>query len=158
MFVHDVSICYTARDREFANLIFLMLDQQGLSVFLASLANDIGEGGAAVISANLRASRWAILLAGEEACERLNIWHNEGVAFLHGVKIVSVVWGGDAFALPAWIDREYVLNLSDDSVSQMQNRVAQMADALGADRSDGALIFGTMLTAFVSRSIERGAT
>lgn len=158
MYVHDVAISYTQRDQELANLVFDILSRLGLSVFTVRIERNLSERGAELVRANLKASRWVLLLASEHACKFFGAHFKSVSPALDGVELISIIWDVEVSALPSWIDREFVLDIQGVTVAQFQRRVAELARKLGANQSDAVLIFSAVLMGLMCRSVGDDAT
>jgi TIR domain len=140
----DVFISHAAIDQPLAAFLHRHLSAEGVSVYLASLANKPGELWMPAIMSNLQASQWVICLASRAACASPWVMQEMGAAIGTRKKLVPVVWDQSPAELPAWMRQYQAVELGRDNRTA-RAAIAKIAESIKADKQRGLLILGMLV-------------
>ena len=143
--VPDCFISYSSKDQLLASFIHSELTRQNLSAFMASVSLKPGEDWSVAIKANLKASSWVILLATRAACQSAFVLQETGMAMATDKRLIPITWDIDPSELPGWVDRRQALNLKGATLQQIQARIAELANMIRADKTQGDIIAGVVV-------------
>lgn len=138
----DVFISHAQSDLPLAEYQHRHLSQEGLSVYLASVAMRPGKRWQQSILDNLRSLTWVICLASKAACESPWVMQEMGVAVGTNMKLVPIVWDVTPNSLPGWMQQYQAVNLGGASQEEAKAEIVRIFDAIKSDKQKGLAILG----------------
>lgn len=141
----DCFIGYSSTDEELARFVEVHLRAQGLDVFLASVSLQPGQRWSEAIWSSLKASPWVVFLASRSACQSAYVQQELGAALASEKRIIPIVWDLPPSELPGWIKERQALDLRGGSWNDLARAVRDIADAIMADKRNGALLAGAVV-------------
>jgi hypothetical protein len=140
----DCFISYSSTDEELARFVELHLRAQGLNVFLASVSLQPGQRWSEQIWANLGASPWVVFLASKAACQSAYVQQELGAALAFEKRVIPIVWDLAPSELPGWIRERQAIDLRGGTWDDLALAVQGLANAIMADKRNGALLVGAI--------------
>src|SRR5579859_6398198 len=141
----DCFISYSSVDDQLARFVADQLAARHVGVFVASVSLQPGEKWSEAIWSNLKASQWVVFLASRTACRSAYAQQELGAAMGTGKKIIPIVWDMPPQELPGWLNQRQALDLRGRTWEDVASRIGTIAEAIKADKLQGALIAGAIL-------------
>ncbi len=141
----DCFISYSSTDEQLARFVANHLIAQQLNVFLASVSLQPGDKWSEAIWSNLRNSPWVVFLVSRAACFSPYVQQELGAALAAEKKIIPIVWDMSPQELPGWLNQRQALDLRGRTWDDLALQARRIADAIKADKLQGALLAGAML-------------
>ena len=142
----DIFISHATEDAPFAEFLARHLQQEGLSVYLASASIPVGDKWMPHIVENLRHSKWVLCLASRAACASPWVMQEMGVAIGANKKLVPIIWNIQRNMLPGWMQQFEPVNLAGASQQDVQAALTHIAASIKEEKRNGAVI-GVLLLA-----------
>ena len=141
----DCFISYASSDEALATYVAQYLQWRELDVFMARLSLQPGDMWNAEVQNALRNSPWVVFLASRAACASAFVQHEVGFAAIGGKKLVPVIWDMLPSDLPGWTKQYQALDLRGLSSNGVAQQVERIAEAIHANKRQGALIAGGII-------------
>lgn len=152
---YDCFISYTASGEWLARSVKRDLELHGLSAFVARASLEPGQRWSAEVLNALRSSDWVFFLAGKEARESAYVQQEVGGAIVGKKVLIPVIWDCSPEELPGWTKEFQALDLRNMTPQQMRAQILRIAARMQAtkrQRATGALVFSSLVLAFLAGS------
>jgi hypothetical protein len=151
----DCFISYASSDEALATYVAQYLSWRGVNVFMARFCLRPGDTWNEEIQNALRSSSWVVFLASRTACTSAYVQQEVGGAVFGGKKLVPVVWDMPPSDLPGWAKHYQALDLRGLSSHEIARQVERIAEAVHADKRQGALIAGGIIAGLLILALGR---
>lgn len=145
----DCFISYSSNDERFAKAVHGDLTAHGLSVFMAKISIKPGDRWGPKTLNALAQSTWVIFLASKAACTSPYVQQEIGGALLAQKRLIPVVWELEPSELPGWINQIQALDIRNQTRSQIQGRIIELAQQMKATKDTGVLIGAALVAGFI---------
>jgi hypothetical protein len=147
----DVFISYSSKDEKMAQFLRSHLQQQEVSVFMASMSLQLGQHWSAQILSNLKTSSWVLFLASREACQSPYVQQEVGAALVQQKKLVPIIWEIDPSELPGWAKQYQALNLAGvRTLDEIRIQINVIAQKIKSDKAVAVAILGAIVLGILS--------
>lgn len=150
----DCFVSYSREDQQFAESIYKELESHGITTFMASVTLQPGQDWSEKIMENLRSSKWIILLVSRAACSSTFVNQEIGGALYASKKLIPIVWDMDPSELPGWLKSVQAIDIRGQTMDELQQQIASIAQRINQDKNQIALIVGVIILGFLVFSHE----
>lgn len=145
----DIFISQATEDAPFAEFLARHLEQEGLTVFLASASIPAGTQWMPHIMENLRQSKWVLCLASRAACASPWVMQEMGMAIGASKKLVPIIWDIQRNMLPGWMQQFEPVNLAGASQQDVLATMTHIASSIKEEKRNAAVIAALLVAGLV---------